>query len=110
MLINMYKGLFHRFRQGPALLFIAAVALWPRTVPAQESLWQKLDDGLQFAEFSRAGSPENTSAKITVLRIDPEKFEFKLLTISEYGGAARNLEQWSKQYGLIAAINAGMFQ
>lgn len=44
-----------------------------------------------------------------VLRIDPAKVDLVLLSASKLGHEALKAEQWAKKFGLIAVINAGMF-
>jgi len=49
--------------------------------------------------------------KIRVLRIDPARFELKLMNASAPGeGEARTAKAWAKRAGAVAAINASMFR
>jgi hypothetical protein len=77
---------------------------------AQGGIWRTLDRGLELATIAPprgAGSSENS---ITVLRIDPEHWDLELIGIGPTGDAAsRTAKDWAGQYGLAAAINAGMF-
>lgn len=77
---------------------------------AQNSQWRELTDGLHLAEFQ---SPEPTDvgdSRITVLKIDPKFFEFKLLNATRHNRRPRTLSNWAKEFGMIATINAGMYQ
>ena len=67
--------------------------------------WRELEPGLLFGEFQM----NDGDARLTALRIDPERFEFTLCSRSEDGGQARPLSQWGEQYNLAAAINASMY-
>lgn len=67
--------------------------------------WVSLEPGLEFYEFR----PEESGARITVLRIDPRDFEFVLKSSGEDHRGLRSLDQWAKEYQLIAAINASMY-
>lgn len=72
--------------------------------------WREIDTGLFFGEFEvPEGSGENRSA-VTVLRIDPAHYAFRLLCASEYEKKKMTVREWSQQYGLVAAVNAGMYQ
>lgn len=68
-------------------------------------LWLNLEPGLDFCEF-RLNDEET---RLSVLRIDPEKFDFALCTSSQDGRAPRSLDVWAKEYDLVAAINASMY-
>lgn len=67
--------------------------------------WVELEPGLDFCEFRLNGN----ESKITALRIDPNKFDFVLGASSADGRPARSLDQWAREYGLKAAINASMY-
>ncbi len=67
--------------------------------------WTALEPGLDFGEFRL----NDQDARITILRIDPEHFDFFLGTSSGDQKPPRSLDQWSKEYDLIAAINASMY-
>lgn len=67
--------------------------------------WLQLEDGLDFHEFRPGGS----GAKITVLRIVPEKFDFILKSAGEDGSVPKTLAEWAEEGGLAAAINASMY-
>ena len=63
--------------------------------------------------FSEASSPiksDNGDSKITVLKIDPHYYDFKLISAKEKNEDGRTLKEWVKLRGLIAAINAGLYQ
>jgi hypothetical protein len=76
---------------------------------ATESPWTALGSGLELGRFPLAGlgSPP---AQVHVLRIDPRRWELTLhgLPNSESGGYTAR--EWSRREGLVAAINAGMYQ
>ncbi len=67
--------------------------------------WLNLEPGLDFCEFRL----NDSDSKLTVLRIDPERFDFTLCASSEDGKAPRSLDQWAKEKNLLAAINASMY-
>lgn len=71
--------------------------------------WKTLAPGLELLT-ARALATERTDAEITVLRIDPEHWELSVHATSHTGDASgRSATEWSREHGLVAAINAGMF-
>ena len=50
-------------------------------------------------------------SKVRVLRIDPQRYQFRLLNASaSKNGRPLSARQWSRQNNLVAAINASMYQ
>ena len=76
-----------------------------------DTQWQKLDEGLELGIFVSPHLSEVGDSLIRVLRIDPKRFEFKLLNASVPGqGRSLTAKKWCRQNGLAAAINASMYQ
>lgn len=70
--------------------------------------WNALEEGLEYAEFSL--QPEaGQQASLTVLRIDPELFDFRLYASAAHKHPALTLGQWADSHDLVAAINASMY-
>lgn len=67
--------------------------------------WLALSPGLEFGEFRF----NNADSKLTVLRIDPEKYDFLLCAAAESGEKPATLKDWGARKGLAAAINASMY-
>jgi hypothetical protein len=86
------------------LLFI--VAFWvlfsPPSILPQDELWKRIDDGLSLSEFN--------SQKLTLVKIDPKYYSYKLLCASENSKLRMTAKKWCQKHNLISAINAGMFQ
>jgi len=81
------------------------------TVSNSAGGWQKLADGLELGIFDSPLLAEIGDSKIRILRIDPERYELKLLNASvSTKGRSLTARQWCRQNGLVAAINASMFQ
>ena len=81
------------------------------TVARSAPGWQKLADGLELGIFDSPQPAEIGDAKIRVLRIDPAHYELKLLNASvSKKGRSLSVKQWCLQNGLVAAINASMYQ
>jgi uncharacterized protein YigE (DUF2233 family) len=73
--------------------------------------WQKLAEGLELGIFVSPQPSVIGDSKIRVLRIDPERYELKLLNASvTKKGRPLSTKQWCRQNGLVAAINASMYQ
>ena len=73
--------------------------------------WQRLEPGLELGVFFPSPVPEGSNALVRVLRIDLRWFELRLLNASN--PAYRQLlsaKMWCTQHGLVAAINASMYQ
>jgi len=78
---------------------------------AAEAKWQKLADGLELGVFLSPQRADYGNSLIRVLRIDPQFFELKLLNASSTrDGRPLTTKQWCRQEGLVAAINASMYQ
>jgi hypothetical protein len=81
------------------------------TIPNATGGWQKLADGLELGIFDSPQPAEIGDSKIRILRIDPGRYELKLLNASvSKNGRPLTARQWCRQNGLVAAINASMFQ
>lgn len=73
--------------------------------------WRKLDVGLDLGIFDSPQPAEIGDSKIRILRIDPAHYELKLLNASRSKkGRSLSAKQWSRQNGLVAVINASMYQ
>ncbi len=73
--------------------------------------WIPLEPGLDFAAFVSPKKSIAGDSLIRVLRIDPGKFQFRLLNASAASNGKRlSGKKWAQQNGLIAAINASMYQ
>jgi hypothetical protein len=81
------------------------------TISSSAGGWQKLADGLELGIFESPQPSEIGDSKIRILRIDPGRYELKLLNASvSKKGRSLTARQWCRQNGLVAAINASMFQ
>ena len=67
------------------------------------------NNGLGWGNFEILNCTDSTKFEINILRIDPDKYEFVLLTASEYGCKPRTMRQWYQKHELCAAFNAGMY-
>lgn len=73
--------------------------------------WKQLEEGLEFATFKADLAPPVGDSTITVLRIDPNLWELRVLSESASPiSQPHTARGWCDELGLVAAINAGMFQ
>ena len=77
---------------------------------SQNSPWKKVDDGLFFAQFDPSAEAPIKDSKITIVKINPTYYSFKLLCASELGKIKLTAKEWCRRYHLVSAMNAGMYQ
>ena len=78
---------------------------------ADDLKWQRLAKGLELGVFLSPQPSESGDSLIRVLRIDPNHFRLRLLNASAVKeGRPLTARQWCRQNGLVAAINASMYQ
>lgn len=84
---------------------VATGAVQP--APAGPSPWQALEPGLEVGTFPGPSG----DGRIAVVRVDPARFELRLLNASAPGdGTLRSARGWARRIGASAAINAAMYQ
>jgi hypothetical protein len=72
--------------------------------------WENLAPGLDLGRFDTGVESVAGDGVVTVVRIDPKKWDLGLYCTSELDGKNRfNTKAWCDKYDLVAAINAGMF-
>lgn len=103
----------------PITIFCILIAFTPADADRQATavdsepatFWQKLSDGLDLGFFDSPNHAEKGASMIRVLRIDPAHYKLKLLNASaSENGQAKSAKQWCRENGLLAAINASMYQ
>ena len=92
------------------VLLILALFWIPGDGRADNSVWKQVDTGLAVAEFDAPLKSESGDSRVTVVRIDPAYYEFKLLCASEHGRKKKTVEEWCTEFQLVGAVNAGMYQ
>ena len=84
------------------------------SAPPQSSAkdqWRTLEPGLDFAEFNSPTPSEYGDSIISVVRVDPKRFSLVLVSTSQAKDKKiHTAKEWSQQEGLLAAINASMYQ
>jgi len=71
--------------------------------------WVELEDGLQYCVLDAPEKSIVNDSKLTIVKIDPSKFEFNLLTSTEYGKKVRTASGWAEEFGMELVVNAGMY-
>jgi uncharacterized protein YigE (DUF2233 family) len=93
---------------------LAAIALpahAAQTPAGPEAPWAAIERGLEVGSFPVPPAGESGESVIRILRIDPARFELRLLNASAVpGGKALTPKEWAQQHGLLAVINASMYQ
>jgi len=92
------------------LTAIFSFVLSPQVILSKNNLWEKVDEGLAIGKFDPLPNSKSNGSKITIVKIDPKFFSFKLLCASEHGKVKMTVEKWCQKHNLISAINAGMYQ
>ena len=81
----------------------------PADPPGFVATWRPLGEGIEYATFPFGSNHSAGDGLLHVVRVVPAKVELKVLLASETGGKRRTAGDWSKEYGLTVAMNAGMF-
>ena len=77
--------------------------------PAQA--WNPLEPGLDLGEFPATHPSERGDSIVRVLRVDPNRFDLRLMNASAPDQErAMTARDWCVRGGLVAAINASMYQ
>jgi len=77
----------------------------------QDTVWRKLSDGLELGFFYSPHPSESGDSMIRVLRIEPARYKLRLLNASaSENGRPLSAKEWCRQNGLVASINASMYQ
>lgn len=93
------------------ILTLSAVAIIGGARADEPAIWRQLDSGLDIACFAVTTESVVTDSALTIVRIDPDKWEFKLMCRSRTEDNENlTARQWCEKYHLVAAVNAGMFQ
>jgi hypothetical protein len=88
----------------------AKVAVAQSDSPLEPNAWQQLEPGLELGGFTSPPGSPNASAIINILRIDTHRFDLELFNASAHNDVLLTPKQWARAKGLVAVINASMFQ
>lgn len=82
----------------------------PAAAPRPQAPWRALEPGLDVVELD-GPAVEDAEGRITVVRIDPARFDLRLLASSAPGEGDRHTARaWAYRAGASAVINAAMYQ
>jgi uncharacterized protein YigE (DUF2233 family) len=88
-----------------------ALLSWLLVAAPSTGPWQTLEPGLQWAELKAPQASIHGDSLVRVLRIDPSRFDLVLMNASaKPDGTSKTARQWANAGGLVAAINASMYQ
>ncbi len=93
-------------------IFLVFYLLLPCLLKAQvsnEIQWKILGEGLSFVEMDAPEKSILNDSKLTIVKIDPLKYRFSLLSASENGRKSRTAEEWAQEFGMSLTVNAGMY-
>lgn len=76
---------------------------------AAESPWVALGDGLELGRFRLSGLGSRP-AQVHVLRVDPRRWQLTLHGLPSGDSIGYTAREWARREGLVASINAGMYQ
>jgi hypothetical protein len=102
---------FVRIREAlrPACFASAVFVACASVAAAADGPWTALATGLEQGRFSLEGSGF-PGARVHILRIDPRLWELTLHGLPSGDSLGHTAREWSRREGLVAAINAGMYQ
>ena len=84
---------------------------YPDYSSSSGTAWRNLEPGLEYGAFPSPHASKTGDSLIRVLRIDPRKFELRLFNTSAPEHVRLlTAKEWCQQNGLVAAINASMYQ
>ncbi len=83
---------------------------YPAEQPTIPIKWQKLDEGLETAEIPSPQESFLGDSRITVVRINPARYAFKLVAASQYNTMYKTAPEWCRDKKLIGCVNAGQFK
>jgi len=98
-----------RTTKGVRAVIVFGLLLAASVAVAEDRAWTVLGDGLELGRFPVVieDAPESV---VHVLRIDPRRWELTLDGIPSGESVGFTAREWSRRAGLVAAINAGMYQ
>ena len=92
-------------------LVVATQVLTARGQGSEAAIsWEQLEPGLEFGTAQSPIAAEAGDSRIRLLRVDPTRYELTLLNSSAADGTPRTAKEWAARYGLVAAINASLYQ
>jgi hypothetical protein len=72
-------------------------------------VWTSIYEGLDYFETDGPYKSIVNDSKISILKLNPEKFDFYLLSATEFDNKPRTVSEWADTFDLNIVINAGMY-
>jgi uncharacterized protein YigE (DUF2233 family) len=92
-------------------LALAVEGSKPAAPAGEAGGWLKLERGLELGTFPASVKSTAGDSQVRVLRIDPRRFDLRLLNASAPGqGEPLPAKEWCRRNGLVAAMNAAMYR
>jgi hypothetical protein len=108
--MNSRLGIIHLLCSVMAvLLFCDAAWTQSKPSPLSEDKCRIVGKGVEYCLLEIKPEGDRSGARIHVLRIEPNLARLKLLLASEHDNKSRTAAAWCRDFGLLAAINAGMY-
>lgn len=109
MVILMLKKTYFTF----AFFFFVSINSFQGQIVLESNIdpisWINISGGIWFSERQIPDSSIVGDSKCTILKINPELTDFKLLSASEYGKKTRTAEEWAQEFSVDVTFNAGMY-
>jgi hypothetical protein len=105
-----WRQLLKRRVFASALLFFMLSVSSHEDSFADPQVWQRLAPGLYLGKFDPKMRSKICNHKLVILKIDTNFHALRLLSASEIDRKPRTAKEWCKEFGLLAAINASMYQ
>ncbi len=86
----------------------ASLFCWACLAGAGEPIWQELKPGLDLGFIMVEASLRAGSPRLAVLRVDPERFRFRVMAAPE-GQDGFSAAEWRRRSRALAVFNAGQF-
>ncbi len=71
--------------------------------------WVELEEGLHYIEKDAPRKDKVGDSKISILKINPEKFKFEILSATQFDSSSLCVVDWAEKHQLNVVINAGMY-
>jgi hypothetical protein len=92
------------------LIFFSTLLLFESPAKINlDSTWVEVQKGMYYCELSGDYIAKVGDSKITLLKINPDLFNFELVLSTESDSSQRTITEWCEYRGFVAAINAGMY-
>lgn len=82
-------------------LFLVIIVYLSNIITADDSTWVKVEDGLYIGYFKAELDSPAQGYDLTIIKIDPNYYEFNLLCSDELNKQNSTAREWSEKYNLI---------